>query len=357
MTPRAEFHAAALLVVLYAVFLAGLLVVALWHSYLVRRARRRSATVMPEVRAALVDYLAGSNVLDRLRVYAAQNPRELSDAILVFEGVAGGGARDRLCEAALELGLVHEWCREARLRDLTRRRGAHRRLAFVCAFEPCRRLAGDLLVESLDDPDAEVRLSAARGLAQAGGIEDVEAVFECAVSRDLYMRILLAEELRRYAGPLCERAAPAVFASHNPRRIAATLGLMAAWERALPLTGLEYLIHHDEREVRVGALRLAPYLPATPALCAAVAGALREDDAEVGVAAARAASRLQAQEALPGLALRLRRGPVEMARPAAEALAELGPRGWMTLVEIEGGSNALASEVAREALTRVKAAT
>jgi hypothetical protein len=354
---RAELHAAALLVVLYAIFLAALLAVALWHAYRVRRERRRFSTVIPEVRAALVDYLAGSNDLDRLRVFAAQSPRELADAILAFEGVAGGGARDRLCEASMELGLVHEWCREARWRDLACRRTAHRRLSFVSAFEPCRRLAGDLLVESLDDPDAEVRLSAARGLAQAGGIDDVEAVFECAVSRDLYTRILLAEELRRHAEPLCERAAPAMFASEDSRHIAATLELLSAWERALPLTGLERLIHHKEREVRLGALRLAPYVPSTPALRAAVAGALGEDDAEVGEAASRAASRLQAQEALPGLALRVRRGPVEMARPAAEALAELGPRGWMTLVEIEGGPNALAAETAREALARVKAAT
>ena len=60
---------------------------------------------------------------------------------------------------------------------MVRRRGAFANLAFAFAYEPCRRVAGDLLVEALNDTDEEVRLSACRGLVLAGDDAEIEDLF------------------------------------------------------------------------------------------------------------------------------------------------------------------------------------
>ena len=75
-------------------------------------------------------------------------------AILEFQGTAGGGARDRLCELTLDLGLIHDWLPDVKSRDTARRRVAFANLAFVCSYEPCLRLVGDLLVTALEDRNA-----------------------------------------------------------------------------------------------------------------------------------------------------------------------------------------------------------
>jgi HEAT repeat protein len=354
---RDGLPAAAILIGGYAAVLAALFVAVLFRSRRLRRERERSAAVLPRIREALVDYLAGSNDLALLRQFAGESPREVAAVILEFQGTAGGGALDRLCQAALELKLVHAWCEEARSRDVERRRLAHARLAFVCAFEPCRRQAGELLLGSLKDPDADVRLSAARGLVQSGEPEDIEQVFDLAISGSPLIRILLAEDLRRHCAALCEYAIPQVLASGDSGRILVTLDLLAGWERALPLAGVDDLLANSDREIRIRALRLAPFVPVSAATAAALTRALEGDDVELRIAAAQAAGRLKMAGAAPALALCLRRGAPELARAAAGALAEIGPPGWVTLVELSSNPHPVAADAAREALGRVKQAS
>jgi HEAT repeat protein len=319
-----------------------------------RKQALASAANRPGIQQALLIYLAGSNEQSEIRRFMRISRWDVADGILAFQGAVGGGARDRLCELALDLSLVQYWCQDAHSPDPVFRRKAFARLAFVCTNEPCRRVAGDLLVEALEDPDAEVRLSAARALVQSGGADEIATVFDLAVSQSLLIRILLSEELRRYALPLCEKAVPQALASGDTQRILATLEMLVAWERAIPLHDLRGLVDHADRKVRVQALRLVPLVPVSPEHQAAVLKALEEADPEVATAAARAAGRLRIEASLPLLSRCLRQGTPGLARTAAMSMVEIGPRGIATLEELGSGQDPVAAGVALEALVRAR---
>jgi HEAT repeat protein len=263
----------------------------------------------------------------------------------------GGSARDRLCDLALELALVHDWCQDAASKDQWTRRRAYARLSFVCAYEPCRRVAGDLLQQALQDADPEVRLSAARALVQSGTIDELGQVFRLAVSQSLLIRILLSEDLRRHATELCERVIPEVLKGNNQRHVIAALQILIAWERALPLPDLHRLLESNNRDIRLEALRLAKLVPLTPENRSALLRFLREGDEEENTLAALTAGRLRLQEALPALARCLRTGTSELAGIAASALAEMPPKGWQTLQQIAAGEDS-AAIIAGAALDR-----
>jgi len=306
---------------------------------------------MPQIRDALVDYLSGSNDETRIRAFVQSYRRDVGDAILDFHGTVGGSARDRLCDLALEFSLVHDWCEDAHSKEQAVRRQAYVRLSFVCGYEPCRRVAGDLLLLALKDADSEVRLAAARALAQSGAIEELGEVFRLAVSQSMLIRILLAEDLRRHAAELCQTAVPEALAQDDPAAQVAALQIVAAWERALPLANLHELLNSKHQEVRLEALRLAPLVPLSAENRSAILRLLREGGPEESTLAALEAGRLRLQEAMPYLARCLRVGTAEMARIAATALAEMPPKGWQTLQEVAAGSDT-AALIAAEALER-----
>jgi len=251
---------------------------------------------------------------------------------------------------ALELGLVHEWCDEARSTDQVRRRAALERLAFVCFYEPCRRVAGDLVVRALQDPDRAVALLAARAIIHSADLHEIEQVFEVAVSEDVLARISLNGDLRRHAVPLCERAVPAALASKDRNRVRATLGTLAAWERAIPLANLEEFLRSQDRSTRLEAIRLAPFVSVTPGIRTAMVEAVSDDDPEISIAAAVSAARLRLEESLPFLPAVLRIAPGEVARAATIELAGMGAGGRQVLEELRDESNAVTASAAREAL-------
>jgi len=319
--------------------------------------RRKAATaeaLVPEIRDALVDYLAGSNDQTRIREFVRTNRLDVGDAVLSFQGTVIGSARDRLCDLALELALVHDWGHDTRSKEPAIRRMAYARLAFVCAYEPCQRVVGDLVTGALEDADSEVRLPAARALVQSGNITQVGQVFELAASQNLLIRILLTEDLRRYAAELSANTVPAIFKSGDPQRILAVLNMLVAWERALPLAGLHELFEHRDREIRIAALRLAPFVQLTPENRNAILRELTDTDSEVSTAAALTAGRLRLQESMPSLARCVRTGTAELARRAATALAAMPPRGWATLEELADGPAPAAAFIASEALDKAK---
>jgi hypothetical protein len=346
---RFEFSVAAAVIgcniLLMCVIFAGAWV----RSMVGRRRVITSASLLPKIREALVDYLAGSNDTTRLRVFVRQNRRDVADGMLEFRATVAGEARDRLCALALDLGLVHEWVQDAAARDVVRRRLAFARLSFVCSFEPCRRLAGDLLLRGLEDRDQEVLMAASRALVQSGDFEDVEHVFDFALSRSLYLRILLAEDLRRYAMEFCGSAIPEILRSGDLQRILPALEILVAWERALPLPHLAELMDHPDHQIRIQALRLAPLVPVEAPERAAILSALDDADSEISSVAARTALRIQLIEALPALARGLRRGPPALARAAAAAMAGMPPQGWTALEELSSAESAIAG-IARDAL-------
>ena len=348
---RLELAIAGFLLGLYALFLLALFGI-LWSRASKRRQRGvGTRTHTPQIRDALVNYLSGSNDQTLIRQFAKSHRAEFVDSLLEFHGTVGGSARDRLCDLALELAMVHDWCHDASSKDRLVRRQAYTRLSFVCAYEPCRRVAGDLLLQALQDADPEVRLPAARALVQSGTIDELGQVFRLAVSQSLLIRILLSEDLRRHATELCERVIPEVLAGDKGPQTVAALQILVAWERALPLSDLHRLLESNNREIRLEALRLAKLVPLTPENRSSLLRFLREGDEEENTLAALTAGRLRLQEALPALARCLRTGTSELASSAASALAEMPPKGWQTLQQIAGGTDT-AALIAAAALDR-----
>ena len=215
-------------------------------------------------------------------------------------------------------------------------------------------MAGELLVDALEDPDPEVRLAASRGLLKTGEIRDVERVFEQAVSHSLMVRVLLTEDLRRHAIPLCEGPIPKIVESEDKSRILAALDILTAWERAIPLSALALLLDDRDRDIRLRAIALAPMVPYSAEIRNGIMQALSEDDLDIRLAAVRSAARLKLRESVHMLAHCLRNGPVQLARAAAEALASLPPGGWTTLEELAGSSNSMTAAEARAALERAR---
>jgi hypothetical protein len=328
-----------------------------WAMVRARSWRRRSlarTAIQPKIREALVDFLSGNNDLTALRGFVRANPNVVCEVVLGFSHTVAGGARDRLCELTLELGLVHDWMEDTRSRNPVRRRAAFERLAFVSIFEPCRRVIGDRMLQALRDPDREVRLWAVTAVTRAGNTEEVEQVFEMALSEGLLARVLFAEHLRPHVYLLCATVVAAALKSENPARMAATLDTVLACERALPIEGMAALMHHRDRDVRLGALRLAPLVAALPENQHALLECLAEPDAGIVAAAARSTGKLRLTQGLPLLARVLRRGENGPARAAAAAIAEMPPLGWKTLEELSENSNPATAAAAAEALQRAR---
>jgi hypothetical protein len=358
MIHAAIVHAALLIVSAlmagYSVWLLGSYAVAMGRARSWRKRNLASAAVQPKIREALVDFLSGNNDLAVLRSAVKANRNDVCDVVFGFSRTVAGGARDRLCELTLELGLVHEWVEDTRSRDAVRRRTAFERLAFVSIFEPCRRVIGERMREALRDADPEVRLSAVSAVTRSGIIEQVEEVFEMAVSKGLLARILFAEHLRPHVYLLCATSVAKALKSEDPTRMAAVLETVLACERALPIEGMAALMHHRDRTVRLDALRLAPLVAAIPENQHALLECLAEADPEVVTMAARSVGKLRLKQGLHLLARVLRRGENGPARAAAAAIAEMPPLGWKTLEELCGNSNPATAAAAAEALERAR---
>lgn len=349
-----EFTIAAVLLGAYAVWNLGMFVVTLLRSLKWRKQAVISAELLPQIRVELAAYLAGSENSDVLKEFSRKSRLDVAEALMSFQGTVGGGARDRLCEFSIEQTLIHDWCDDARSKDPVTRRPAFARLAFVCAYEPCRRLAGDLLKDALEDQDTEVRFYAWRALVQSGSTKEIEDLFEAALSQSLLIRILLTEELRRFAVPLCKRAVIKALNSPDPKNVLAALEMLVAWERAVPIPDLRLLIDHSDRRIRIQALRLSPLVPLEKPDLDAILDKLTGEEEDAAAEAAIAVGRLQYAPALPDLARCLRAGRSVLARAAAEALAQMPPKGWITLVEMCSSPNPITAGAAGEALDRAQ---
>jgi hypothetical protein len=233
VTTRIEFWIFAILLSGYGLGLLGMFAAAMM------RARKRSATNRqasqsePLIREELIHYLAGNNDLSPFRRAMQGKRASLETVMLSLERTAGGSALERLCDLALQLGLVRDWCEETRSRDTAKRRAAFANIAFANIFEPCRRRIGDIPAAALEDRDPQVRLSAGRAMARSGE-EDAPRAFEWILTQALLARILTAPDLRAHAQSLSETAIPAALRSPEPARVRAALEVLIAWDRAIP---------------------------------------------------------------------------------------------------------------------------
>jgi HEAT repeat protein len=281
----------------------------------------------------VIDYLSGSPNLEEVRAFAKSHRSHLAECLLELRNTLSGNTADRLWQLALDLALVHDWCADTHSPHLAVRRSAFERLAFCSAYEPCRRVVGQLQHAGVEDSDPEIRLAAARGLAQSDIRKDFELVFRMAVRWNTLARAVLAEALRPYAVALTKSVIPPVLHSREDRHVVAALEIVVAWGRAVPLKGLDQLIAKGSRAVRVQALRALPLVAAAPDNTAAVVHAISDDDREVAREAIATAGRLHIEESLPALARCLRSERPELSGAAADALAAIPPMGWEILNE------------------------
>lgn len=339
---------------LLAVWLTATCMVTLARSAWWQKRLTQSAEFAPAIRAAIADYVGGADNFVSLEECVRASPRDVAEELLAFRQAVAGAALDRLCNLTIELTLLQRWLEEAESRDIVARRNAFRRLAFACAYEPCRRQVGDRLIKALRDVDREVRLTAAAAMVQTGRLTDLERVFRLALSESLLVRMFLGETLRPHAYVLCERVVPEILRSGDVPGIVATLELLRAWERALPIRGLPALMSHRETQVRLGAFALAPLVAPSPEIENEILAALGDHDARIVTAAARAAARLQLDRAMPVLARCARTGAPPLLQAAASALAEMPPSGWTTLQELRSNPNPATAAAAGAALERAR---
>jgi HEAT repeat protein len=350
-------NVAILLVGGYILFLFVLLLVVMRRAGVLRTRRAAAAAIRPKLQASLVEFLAGGTDESLFRSHIRTHAGDIADVILLFQTTVGGSARDRVCELALKLGLVERWYEESRARDLVRRRTAFASLAFTCVYEPCQRVAGDLLIRAVNDSDEEVRLSACRGLALAGDAEHVEDLFALAIQADLLTRVVLTEHLRPHALALSAGPVQKALGSRDSGRVRATLEILVAWERAIPLEKLCHFLEHDDREIRLLAFRLASFVAIDSDSRQALLRALLDSDGGARRLAIVAAGRQKITEAVPALELCLESGGLEEARLAASALAAMPPQGWRVLHEQCASSNPSTQLAAEEALVRAREAS
>ena len=351
---EAALRIAALLMGVYAFVILALFGAALIRGLRWKEQTRLTAELLPQIRTSLVDYLAGNDDLAPLRRFLKLSRRDVLTAILSFQNAVSGSARDRLCGLALDLELLDEWRREIRSRDVARRRAAFAVIAFVYAFEPCRRAVGDLLADSLEDRDWEVRVYCAQALARFGSPAEVAVIFRMAAKENLLTRILLAEPLRPHALELSKAAVPDELRSGDAARVLAALQIVVAWERALPLSGLDEWMLHPDPEIRIQALRAAPLVTASRENELAIMRSLADPNPEVAMAAAAVVGRLQITAAIPLLVQCLSGGNTALARTAAAALAALPPQGWQTLEDLAAGSDPVIVSLAADAQRQVR---
>ena len=338
----------------FGLWVLGMFGMSLLRALAWQKKYRATQAHLPAIRSALVDYLSGNEDRTRLREFIQESREAVAAAVMSFEGTVNGTARERLCDLALELALVHEWCQQTRSKNVMEQRAAYWRLAFVCAYEPCRRVAGDILLLALNDADEEVRLAAGNAIIYTGAVDDVERVFEHAIVQTQLNRIVLSEELRPFAVALCERAIPKVLKSGDAARIAGMLHMVVAWERAVPLPGIGQLLSAEDRSVRILALQAAPLAQDAPEVRKGILDALVDPDPEIVVGGAQAAGRLRLEAALPTLARLLRTGDADLARAAASALGKIPPRGLVALQELTSSTSSTAASAASEALTKAQ---
>src|ERR1039458_5647075 len=289
LVAQGALYAALALVGAYILFLVVLLLAVMRRAGSLRARRAASGQIRPTLQSALVSFLAGGTDDSVFRQYIRSRPDDIAESILRFQTTVGGSARDRLCGLALDLGLVPPWCGGGRSRDGLR-----------------RRVAGEQLLGALRDSDEEVRLSACRGMVLAGDEAQIADLFALAIQPSLLTRIVLTEDLHRHALALAAGPVRQALRSGDRARIRATLEILVAWERAIPLEELCEFLEHRDGDIRVLAFRLACFVMVDLESRRALVRSLRDADAGIRRLAIVAVGRQKMTEAIPELALCLR---------------------------------------------------
>ncbi|MBW3660762.1 MAG: HEAT repeat domain-containing protein [Gemmatimonadetes bacterium] len=341
--------------VVQSIAIATLLLALVVSKVIVGRRERRFRKVEPVVRDLLVDWMTepepseAERARGEIESFADRQPDAVERCAVDLIASISGSELVRLSDLLVEIGIVERWSRRFRSRDPERRRMAVNRLARL----PGERGNG-VLRDALRDPEASVRIEAARALLTGDGIADIERIFHLAVTESLLVRAVLVEDLRPHAIRLAEQAIPRALAGGDPREVVVALEMIEAWQKSLSVPAVAPLLRHPRPEVRARALRVVPYVSGSVEVEGDTLAGLADPHPGVRLAAARAAGRIGIEAAIPALERLLHSRDRELAVAAAYALAELGDGGADRLEAAVRSNHSAGAAVALEALERFR---
>jgi HEAT repeat protein len=324
------------------------------RKYTKRIAERRAERIAGIVRNNLSSYILGDSGTKTLRALHEKFPQEVERSFISFYASVTGESRKRLHELAAQMGFLEHWARRTRSRLARRRLQALQWLSIITPMDPTAAQL-PIHVERLGDRSEPIRIQAAQTLAKGGTTAGIETVFYFLLTQPLFVRALLADELRPHVPLLATRAVPNALRSTSPRKVAAALDLLLAWEKALTLPQIATTLTHPEPAVRERALSMLPWLSGIDDASQWVQRGLSDPDERVRAAAARSAGALAVRESLSLLVQCLHQS-APVAQAAAQALARLGPEGEQALEQQLFSENRTVAAVALEALEKMKIA-
>jgi hypothetical protein len=301
---------------------------------------RRQSEILEKVAM----HTALGNQAGNLAKIASRDPRGVERVLAAFIPAIRGYQGDRLANLGVVLGFG---VRRSRYRPSD---GDPRRARKLIRYAE---IGGGthhpMLHVALADADETVRAAAAVALVRTAEDSALERVLAFATTQSRTVRALLAEELRPHLLKVDPAAMSELLDSGDPRRVAAVLEMIVAWQRVFDLSPLGKLLTDSDMAARVLALRALPLIAGIPNAEPAVLAALSSSDAEVRAAAAFAAGRLKCGAAVQLLIAALRDPKAAVATSAARALAAFGIAGRAALEReiAEGGD---AADAAIEAL-------
>jgi len=282
-------------------------------------ARVKAAGISPEIRETLASVAAGDGDREHLKWLAQQYPRPFEIIFTEFLSSFGGQINLELRSLAAELGLAERWRMGTRSRNF---------LVQKMALANLGRIGQAIDPKLLQHPLEQTRIEAACALLASGSADAAAEVFRMLPDQSLLGRILLADSLRPFATEICERYLANGIRSADPRRARASVDLLRAWERWIPIEGFSKLMAGQDLDLRLAALPALRYASATGQDAAPEVFALLEfPDERAHAPAAKAASDMGISASIPLLLSQLRTGGPASALAAAKALADMGAEG------------------------------
>jgi HEAT repeat protein len=245
------------------------------------------------------------------------------------------------------LGLLTRWRDGVGDRRAVARQRAVTRLALLPA-----ELRNDVVVTALRDPDEGVRRAAVRALVPTADAAAVGEAIRLTARRSLTERALLVDELRRHVHHLAPDMFTPALSDADETTVVATLEMVRACGRVLPLTPLAALLQDERAAVRAAAVRTVPYATGARALADVLMDRLGDDDLTVRVAATGVLGQLRVHAALGRIGRGLRSDDPQLAVASADALALLGREGRQRLDAMLLHGEGLGPLAAAEALGR-----
>jgi hypothetical protein len=282
-------------------------------------ARERAARISPEIRETLASVAVGDGDRERLRWLARHHRRPFEIIFSEFLSSFVGRINSELTILAVELGLAERWRHATRSRNF---------LVQKMALANLGRIGHEIDPRLLRHPLEQTRVEAACALLASGWAEAPAQVFKMLPYQSPLGRILLADSLRPWAPEICELYLADGIRSADVRRARASVDLVRAWERWIPIDGFSRLVAERDIELRLAALPALRYASLTEQEAAQeIFELLQFPDERVHAPAARAASVMGISAMIPLLVNQLRKdGPVS-ALAAAQALADMGSEG------------------------------